>query len=438
MSLTLAQIFALNPTTVVADTDLYYLVQSPYTPGTDAAITGASLKAAFGTGGTVNAGLINQVAFYPANGNAISGLPTAANGALITSAGGVPSISSTLPNAVQDNITRLGTITSITTPLGPAFGGTGINNGTSTITVGGNFTMVGAFTFTGTLTGNTAVTFPITGTLATTSQIPTGAPLTKVDDTNVTLTLGGTPALALVNAASLTLGWTGLLGLARGGTNANLSATGGASQVLQQSSAGAAITVGQLAASNLSNGTTGSGAVVLATSPTLVTPILGVATATTLGFSPTTGGIIGTNTNNNTTAGNVGEYVESIILVGSAVALTSLVAANITSISLTAGDWSVWAEIWFNSAGTTVASSFAGAINTVSATFPTVPAAATAVVSHYFSSIAQSTAGVQGTIAIAPTRVSLSGTTNYFLNTRVGFATSTMAAYGKICARRIR
>jgi hypothetical protein len=41
--------------------------------------------------------------------------------------------------------------------------------------------------------------------------------LTRVDDTNVTLTLGGSPASALVNAASLTLGWTGVLALIRGG-----------------------------------------------------------------------------------------------------------------------------------------------------------------------------------------------------------------------------
>ena len=37
-----------------------------------------------------------------------------------------------------------------------------------------------------------------------------GAALTKTDDTNVTLTLGGTPATALLKAASLTLGWTPL------------------------------------------------------------------------------------------------------------------------------------------------------------------------------------------------------------------------------------
>lgn len=35
--------------------------------------------------------------------------------------------------------------------------------------------------------------------------------LTKVDDTNVTLTLGGTPGTALLQSVSLTLGWTGTL-----------------------------------------------------------------------------------------------------------------------------------------------------------------------------------------------------------------------------------
>ncbi len=43
----------------------------------------------------------------------------------------------------------------------------------------------------------------------------TPAALTKVDDTNVTLTLGGTPATSLLQAVSLTLGWTGTLADAR-------------------------------------------------------------------------------------------------------------------------------------------------------------------------------------------------------------------------------
>lgn len=49
------------------------------------------------------------------------------------------------------------------------------------------------------------------------SDIPSEA-LTKTDDTNVTLTLGGNPANALLAAVSLTLAWAGQLSVARGGT----------------------------------------------------------------------------------------------------------------------------------------------------------------------------------------------------------------------------
>jgi hypothetical protein len=44
------------------------------------------------------------------------------------------------------------------------------------------------------------------------------AALTKTDDTNVTLTLGGSASTALLNAASITVGWTGTLATSRGGT----------------------------------------------------------------------------------------------------------------------------------------------------------------------------------------------------------------------------
>lgn len=54
----------------------------------------------------------------------------------------------------------------------------------------------------------------------------TGAALTKTDDTNVTLTLGGTPTTALLRAASLTLGWSGQLAATRGGTGQSSYAIG--------------------------------------------------------------------------------------------------------------------------------------------------------------------------------------------------------------------
>lgn len=50
--------------------------------------------------------------------------------------------------------------------------------------------------------------------------------LTKTDDTNVTLTLGGSASTALVNAASITVGWSGTLAATRGGTGTGTYAVG--------------------------------------------------------------------------------------------------------------------------------------------------------------------------------------------------------------------
>lgn len=79
------------------------------------------------------------------------------------------------------------------------------------------------------------------------ADIPTAA-LSKTDDTNVTLTLGGSPTTALVNAASLILGWTGQLGISRGGTNTSTAPS--AYGVVYGNSGGTAYT-------SLANGTTG-------------------------------------------------------------------------------------------------------------------------------------------------------------------------------------
>ena len=54
-----------------------------------------------------------------------------------------------------------------------------------------------------------------------------GQAITKVDDTNVTLTLTGTPGNSVLNAVGLTLGWSGTLTAARGGTG-----TGGVTGIM--------------------------------------------------------------------------------------------------------------------------------------------------------------------------------------------------------------
>ncbi len=149
----------------------------------------------------------------------------------ITSTGGSnPVLDISASYVGQSSITTLGTIgTGVWqgSVIGSTYGGTGVNNGSSTITLAGSLVTSGAFTSTFTMTGTTGVTFPTTGTLATTSQLPVAAALTRTNDTNVTLTLGGTPATALLQATSLTLGWTGTLDVSRGGTGTGTAFTAG-------------------------------------------------------------------------------------------------------------------------------------------------------------------------------------------------------------------
>ncbi|RTL04436.1 hypothetical protein EKK58_10540 [Candidatus Dependentiae bacterium] len=67
----------------------------------------------------------------------------------------------------------------------------------------------------------------------------TPAALTKTDDTNVTMTLGGTPASALLQSVSMTLGWNGVLSISRGGTG--LGTLGTANQLLRVNSGATAL-----------------------------------------------------------------------------------------------------------------------------------------------------------------------------------------------------
>lgn len=143
--------------------------------------------------------------------NTVGEVTSSASATLITSAGSVPSFSQTLPSAVQNNITSLGTITSGVwngSIIPSQYGGTGVNNASSTITIGGNVTFSGAFTTAFTVTGNTALTLPTTGTL--------------VNDAVTTLS-------SLSSVGTITTGvWNATpVQLAYGGTNANLTASNG-------------------------------------------------------------------------------------------------------------------------------------------------------------------------------------------------------------------
>ncbi len=71
--------------------------------------SGASTTPAWSTSTYPATNAINTL-LYASSANVMAALATANNGVLITSSGGVPSISSTLPSAVQGNITSVGNL----------------------------------------------------------------------------------------------------------------------------------------------------------------------------------------------------------------------------------------------------------------------------------------------------------------------------------------
>lgn len=98
--------------------------------------------------------------------------------------------------------------------LAGAYGGTGVANTGKTITLGGNVTTSGAFNLSLTLTGNTTLTIPTSGTLATVSgALGTPTSLTLTNATGLPISTGVTDlgtgvATALGNTPNATGGLT--------------------------------------------------------------------------------------------------------------------------------------------------------------------------------------------------------------------------------------
>lgn len=143
------------------------------------------------------------------------------------------------------------------------------------------------------------------------------------------------------------------------------------------------------------------------------------------------GQLPGTATNDSASAGNIGQIIESTILVGSAVPITSGASANITSIALTAGDWDVRGTTYTASSGSVTWTEIQGGSNTTSATLPT------AGNGQGYRWGGSTTGQISQSIGTARFSVS-SNTTVYLVINGTWTGGGTATAYGTIQARRMR
>lgn len=131
-------------------------------------------------------------------------------------------------------------------------------------------------------------------------------------------------------------------------------------------------------------------------------------------------------------APSIGEYVESIVAYGSAVALVSNTAKTITSITLSPGDWDVFGMGGYAPAATTSITQLTSGFSQITNSFNEADG-------YCESAMAAVVPGTTEMIITIPVRrYSLSTSTTIYLVNRAVFTVAGCSGYGRISARRMR
>jgi hypothetical protein len=295
-------------------------------------------------------------------------------------------------------------------------GGNSSSSGTVTITTGASYTTTGSVTISTGAPATTGTSGAVTVGTGNGGGRASGATTIKTGTSSGTVVTG---ALA-VNSGNNTNAGAGQSGdvTVNSGSVAGTAASGATTVSTGASTAGAS--GGATGALTLSTGNSTSGA----SGNIVILP----------GTAGGTRGIVkirGTQTNDAAAAGDVGEYIESIVSTPANTPATG-VWGDITSISLTAGDWDVVGNIFTQANGATV-SQVRGFIGTASGNSTTG-----FVTGSNNCEPGVPTASTHGSGAIPSYRVSISSTTTYYLKVQANFSAGTPQAAGRISARRVR
>ena len=164
------------------------------------------------------------------------------------------------------------------------------------------------------------------------------------------------------------------------------------------------------------------------------TPYLVTASTNITYNCNTPGQVLGTATNDNAVAGNVGEFITDSET--SPHSLTNNTVYNAARIALTPGDWDVWGQLEFTGDNTTTVQFISGSIGTSNSTINSTVGYWTSL--GFMNQTAFNSAVQQEHVLVPIQRVSISSNTNYYLNARSVFSVSTASVAGVLSARRAR